>query len=147
MGFSLTGSHVVFFIASVIAAAAVSGVLVAISYNLNESLSNRAARVQEVLDIDFTIINDNEHIPTSNGDYIFYLKNIGNTKIKTTPSLFQLFNDGELISSTNYSFSTSTLSIGDVGAITISTTISTGDHTLRIVGPQAISDEFYYRIP
>ena len=80
MGFSVTGSHVVIFIASIIAASAVSGVFVAITYNLSGSLTDRSNRVQEQLDTEFAIINDNEQIPTNNGRYLFYLKNIGETR-------------------------------------------------------------------
>ena len=58
MGFSLTGTHIVFFITSVIIASAVSGVFIAVTTNITNSYSERGDRVQEQLDTDFQIIND-----------------------------------------------------------------------------------------
>ena len=50
MGFSLTGTHVIFFIASVIIAGSVSGVLIAVINDVSNSLSDRGDRVEEQLD-------------------------------------------------------------------------------------------------
>jgi len=147
MGFSVTGSHVVFFIASIIAAGAVSGVFIAVTYNINGSLSERGARVQELLDTEFLIINDNEHIPSSGGDYLFYLKNIGAKQLVTTNETFTIFIDGEIITQNLYTFSVETIRKGEISTMTIDTSvISEGDHTLRIVGPQSIDDEFIFTI-
>jgi flagellar protein FlaG len=63
MGFSLTGAHVIFFIAAVIVAGMVSGVFIAITMNVTTSLQNRGDRVKEQLDTDFSIINDPNIIP------------------------------------------------------------------------------------
>ena len=65
MGFSLTGTHVVFFIASVIVASAVSGVLITVITNVMSSYEEQGQRVQDKLDIEFKIINDPDNIPTS----------------------------------------------------------------------------------
>jgi archaeal flagellar protein FlaG len=147
MGFSVTGSHVVFFIASIIAAGAVSGVFIAVTYNINGSLSERGARVQELLDTEFLIINDNEHIPASGGNYLFYLKNIGATQLVTTNETFTIFIDGEIITQNLYMFSVETIRKGEISTMAIdSSAISEGDHTLRIVGPQSIDDEFIFTI-
>ena len=147
MGFSLTGSHVVFFIAAVIIASAVSGVLVAVINNVSSSLSERGDRVQEQLDTEFMIINDPDNIPSDAIDYKFYLKNIGSSKIPTTNTTFQAFIDGDIITITNYNFSDSSIQADSVTTLYIlKTEISAGDHTLRIVGPQAIEDEFEFTI-
>jgi len=84
MGFSVTGSHVIIFIASVIAASAVSGVILAVTYGINSSLSEQGERVQDLLDTDFTIINDPENIPSTASDHLFYLKNIGSKQLTTS---------------------------------------------------------------
>ena len=47
MGFSLTGTHVVFFIASVLIAGAVSGVFIAVITDVSNSFSYRGERVEE----------------------------------------------------------------------------------------------------
>lgn len=147
MGFSLTGTHVIFFIASVIIAGAVSGVFVAITYDVSSSLSSRGERVQDQLDIEFKIINDPDNIPTSGSDYLFYLKNIGGVELATTNETFHLFLDGDLVVTANYNFSDDSIQPDEVTTIYVdNSAISIGDQTLRIVGPQAIEDEFTFTI-
>ena len=147
MGFSLTGTHVIFFIASVIVAGTVSGIFIAVTTNVSTSLSERGDRVQEQLDTEFKIINDPDNIPTSVNDYLFYLKNIGGKRLTTTNETFQLFVDGDIISTANYNFSDDSIQPGEVATIYVANSeISSGDHTLRIVGPRAIEDEFTFTI-
>jgi flagellar protein FlaG len=147
MGFSVTGSHVVFFIASVIAAGAVSGVFLAVTFNLNTSFSERGGRVQEVLDTEFAVINDPNHIPQSGSDYLFYIKNLGGKQLVTTEETFTVFVDGELITSLNYNFSVETIRSGEISTLYIdSSVIEAGVQTLRIVGPQSVDDEFIFTI-
>jgi flagellar protein FlaG len=147
MGFSVTGSHVVFFIASVIAAGAVSGVFLAVTFNLNTSFSERGARVQEVLDTEFAIINDPERIPLSNGNYLFYLKNLGGNELVTSEEIFTVFIEGEVITSTNYNFSIEQIRPGEISTLYIdSGMIGSGSQTLRLVGPQSVEDEFIFTI-
>lgn len=148
MGFSLTGTHVIFFIASVIAAVTVSGIFMAATNNISTSLSDRGKRIQEQLDTEFRIINDPQNIPEVSGYYRFYLKNIGSNTLQTTNQTFQVFIDGDLVAITNYNFSDDTTAPNEVTTIHISNSeISQGDHTLRVVGPQAIDDTFEFIIP
>lgn len=147
MGFSLTGAHVIFFVAAVIVAGAVSGVFIAITMDVSSSLSERGDRLQEQLDTDFEIINDPNNIPSSGGYYIFYLKNIGKKRLETSNETFQLFVDGEIIPIENYSFEDSSLPASNVTEIHVATSeISSGDRILRVVGPIAIEDEFAFKI-
>lgn len=145
MGFSLSGTHVIFFIASVIIAGAVSGVIVAVITDVSNSLSDRGERVQEQLDTEFKIINDPDNIPTSGSDYLFYLKNIGSTALSTSNVTFNLFVDGDLVAIANYNFSDTSIQIDEVVTIYVDNSeISAGDHTLRLVGPQAIDEDFTF---
>lgn len=146
MGFSLTGAHVIFFIAAIIVAGTVSGVFIAITMNVSTSLSYRGDRLQEQLDTDFKIINDPNNIPTSGSDYIFYLKNIGGKTLSTTNETFQLFIDGEIVATANYNFSNESIQPSEYTKIYVSETISSGDHNLRVVGPLAVEDEFTFEI-
>ena len=147
MGFSLTGTQVIFFIASVIIASAVSGVFVVVINNVSSSFSERGERIQDQLDYEFTIINDPNNIPTEGSNYLFYLKNIGGKKLSTSNTTFTIFVDGELIVVANYNFSDSSIKADEVATMYVVTSvISSGDHTLRVVGPQAIDDEFTFTI-
>ncbi len=144
MGFSLTGTHVIFFIAAVIVAGMVSGVFIAVTMNVATSLSNRGDRVSEQLNTDFDIINDPNIIPMTGAYYIFYLKNIGGVRLTTSNQTFQVFIDGELIGITQYYFENSSIPIDGVTSLYVNTTITGGDHALRIVGPQAVDKEFAF---
>jgi flagellar protein FlaG len=147
VGFSLTGAHVIFFVASTIVAGAVSGVFMAVTMNINSGLSEKGNRLQEQLDTEFKIINDNDNIPNINNRYHFYLKNIGNRKIITTNETLQLFVDGDIISKLSYNFSDDYVSPEDIIIIYVDDSeISAGDHTLKVVGPLAIDDEFTFTI-
>ena len=147
MGFSLTGTHVVFFIAAVIIAGAVSGVFIAVINGVTTSFAERGDRVEEQLDTEFKIINDPDNIPTAGSDYLFYLKNIGERKIPTTNDTFTLFIDGELVERDNYNFSDNSIQKEEYTILYIDISeISAGDRVIRIVGPQDIVDEMTFTI-
>ena len=150
MGFSLTGAHVIFFVAAVIVAGTVSGVFIAITMNVSTSLSYRGDRIQEQLDTDFKIINDPNNIPLSgDSNYrIFYLKNIGGKKLETTNETFQLFIDGQIVATADYNFSDASIQPSEYTSTYVAQSlISSGDRTLRVVGPLAVEDEFTFTIP
>jgi flagellar protein FlaG len=144
MGFSLTGTHVIFFVAAVIVAGMVSGVFIAVTMNVTTSLSNRGNRVTEQLNTDFDIINDPNIIPLIGSYYIFYLKNIGGVRLTTTNQTFQVFIDGELIGTAQYYFGNTSIPTEGVTTLYVNTTLASGDHTLRVVGPQAVDKDFAF---
>jgi len=147
MGFSLTGTQVIFFIVSVIIASAVSGVFVAVINDVSNSFSLRGDRLQKQLDIEFKIINDPDNISLSDNYYLFYLKNIGGRVITTSNETFNIFIDGEIVIMDNYYFSENSIGPEKVCILYLnSSELSLGYHTLRIVGPQAIEDEFNFSV-
>jgi len=147
MGFSLTGAHVVFFIAAIIVSGAVSGIFIGITLNVSTSLTERGERLQEQLDTDFAIINDPDNIPSEDLDYVFYFKNIGSREIASSNDTFQVFIDGDIVAYAKYNFSNDTLQPSEYTKLYIAQSeIAEGDHTLRIVGPQAVEDEFTFEI-
>lgn len=147
MGLSLSGTHVILFIISVILASTVSGVLVAVTTDVSTSLSERGDRLQNQLDTDFEIINDPNHIPTSGSDYIFYLKNTGDIRIITTNETFQILVDGIIISEVKYNFSKEYIYPGDVVMMYVDNSeILLGDHTMRIIDLQGNEDEFTFNL-
>ena len=147
MGLSLSGTHVILFIISVILASTVSGVLVAVTTDVSTSLSERGDRLQNQLDTDFEIINDPYHIPTSGSDYLFYLKNTGDIRIITTNETFQILVDGIIISEVKYNFSKEYIYPGDVVMMYVDNSeILLGDHTMRIIDLQGNEDEFTFNL-
>ena len=149
MGFSLTGAHVIFFVAAVIVAGAVSGVFIAITLNISSSLSYRGDRIQEQLETDFEIINDPNNIPLSgDSNYrIFYIKNIGGKTLETTNETVHLFIDGQIVDGEAYNFSDSSIQPSEYTSIYVDQSLLvSGDRTLRVVGPLAVEDEFIFVI-
>lgn len=147
MGFSLTSTHIIFFIAAVSIAGIVSGVFVTIITDITGSFSDRGERLTGEIDTDFEIINDPDNIPDTGGYYKFYLKNIGENKLITDNETFQLFVDGDLISKSNYNLTPEYIYQSEVAEINVvNTTISSGTHQLRVVGPHAIADSFQFTI-
>ncbi|UCD13088.1 MAG: hypothetical protein JSW60_05885 [Thermoplasmatales archaeon] len=147
MGFSLTGTHIVFFVAAVSIAGVVSGVFVAIITDVTSSFSDRGERLTEEIDTDFKIINDPENIPDTGGVYIFYLKNIGKSKLPTDNETFQIFVDGDILPKNNYNLTPAHIYTSDVAEIQVdNTTISAGTHQLRVIGPYAVADTFQFTI-
>jgi archaellum component FlaG (FlaF/FlaG flagellin family) len=149
MGFSLTGTSVIYFITTIIIAGLVSGIIVSISTDTDTSMTQRSARIQDQLHTDFMIINDPYLIPFSdNGEYrLFYLKNTGDKKFLTTNDTFQIFMNGNLIPKENYNFAVSTVESGKVATLYIkSSEVTYGDHILKVIGPQALSHEFIFTI-
>ena len=60
---------------------------------------------------------------------------------------FNVFIDGELVIIANYNFSETSIKTGEVTTLYVANNeISAGDHTIRLVGPQAINDEFVFTI-
>lgn len=147
MGFSLTGAHIIFFVAAVIVAGTVSGVFIAVTLNVTSSLSEKGKRISEQLDTEFKIINDPKNIPLSSEYYLFYLKNVGNRNITTTNETFQIFIDGEIISFKNYYFSNNSIAPTDYTIINIpETLLNSGYHKMRLIGPYSVEDEFIFEI-
>ena len=147
MGFSLSGAHIIFFVGAIIVAGTVSGVFTVVTIDLSSSLSEKGERLNDLLDTEFIIINDPEKIPLSSGNYIFYLKNIGNNKIITTNVTFQIFLDGNIIGIENYIFSDESISPSEFTSLNISQSLfAAGYHKLKLVGPYSIFDEFIFEI-
>lgn len=137
----------VYFVAAVIVAGVVSGVLVAVTNDVSSSLSSRGSRVQDELDTEFKIINDPDNIPNSTGFYHFYLKNIGGKELITANTTFTLLIDGDAIPSSNYSFDDNKIQPSEYTVLFVNNNeVSAGDHKIRLVGPRDVKDEFTFNI-
>jgi flagellar protein FlaG len=147
MGFSLTSTHIILFIAAVSIAGIVSGVFVTIITDVTTSFSDKGERLVGEINTDFKIINDPENIPLIGGYYIFYLKNTGEGRLLTDNETFQIFIDGEIIPKNNYYLTPSYIYHSEVAEIHVdSTMISAGTHQMRAVGPYAVAETFQFTI-
>ena len=146
MGFSLSGTHTIFFIVSLIVAGAISGVFMAVTTDVSLSLTERGDRLQDQLDTEFKIINDPNNIPTSGAYYVFYLKNIGGNELTTTNQTFQIFVNGDIVITADYYFADSSIKPSEYTSLYVDKSLASGDYILRAVGPQGIDDEFTFTI-
>ena len=74
------------------------------------------------------------------------MKNIGSIKLSTSNQTFQIFIDGDIIDISNYNFTNPSIKPSEYTSIYAETSLSTGGHTLRVVGPQGIEEEFNFII-
>jgi len=147
MGLSLSSTHLIFFIAAVSVAGLVSGIFVTVINDVTGSFVDSGDRLVGELDTDFEIINDPENIPDVGGYYIFYLKNVGESKLVTDNTTFQLLIDGDLISTANYNLTPSYIFPTEVAQINLlNSTIAAGTYQLQVVGDYAITDKFTFTI-
>ena len=147
MGFSLTSTHIIFFITAISLAGIVSGIFISITMDISNEFSKRGRILADEINIDFQVINDPDNIPEVGGYYIFYIKNTGENKIITDNETFQVFIDGTLVPKAKYYLTPSYIYPPDVAELHVdNSTISSGTHKLKTVGPYGISDTFIFTI-
>lgn len=139
-------THMIFFIAAVIIAVGVVGVLSVNVQSIMGATSANSEVVSDQLKTDITIISDPEVIPynSSSGYYTFYVKNTGKSDI--APEYVDVILNGEYIQDKNLNISLQD-SVGvwkPSGVIIINVTtdnqLGPGDHRLKIAADNGISD-------
>ena len=145
-------THMIFFIAAVIIAVGVVGVLSVNVQSIMGATSANSEVVSDQLKTDITIISDPEVIPynTTSGHYTFYVKNTGKSDI--APEYVDVILDGEYIQNKNLNMSLED-SVGvwePSGVIIINVTtgetLNQGDHRLKIAADNGISDTIDFKI-
>ncbi len=141
-------SHLIFFIASVFIAMSVVGVMTVNVSSITSAYTVNSRVFSEQLRTDITIINDPEVIPSSSGNYTFYVKNTG--RVELDPNYISVFIDGGYV---NVSGNVTVKEGGDVWrtgyviGINVSTSlVSSGDHRLRVVTENGVSDTMSFKI-
>lgn len=147
MGADTTSTHLIFFIAATVVAVAASGVLTTVILDLSNKAALKGETFGDQLASDVTIINDPANVAVS-PDAIFYLKNTGSTTLAT--ETLTLFMDGSHVAGPTVTLlgSEATFRPGAVAQIsyTPSPAIAAGDHTVRIVMGNGISDDLKFRV-
>ena len=129
------------------AAVSVASGMAAVHLACSSILQKRVERIRPKKIKDLLPQNDPDNIPTEGSNYLFYLKNIGERKIPTTNDTFTIFIEGDLVVKANYNFSDTSIKKEEHTTLYVNNAeISTGDQTLRVVGPQDIVDEFTFTI-
>ncbi len=133
-------SELIMFIVAVIVAGSVAGALAYVTNDIAHGINEHGAEVADQLRTDFAIINDPNVIPTdSNGDYMFYIKNIGKEPIPFSSDAVQVLINGTMIPPANLTFTDvnnnaiASLNPYEVGVIHVHTTIGTGYTRIQVV--------------
>ncbi|OYT58928.1 flagellar protein G [Euryarchaeota archaeon ex4484_178] len=140
MGLSTSATHIIFFIASVILAASFVGVAASAILSLSNGIEDRGDMLANQLSADFKIINDPERM--SNNPLILYLKNTG--KVPLSTQHITVLIDG--IDVDNCTANKDTWLPGETLTLTVNINLSSGDHVVKIVLENGISDTFYFRV-
>ncbi|RLF07569.1 MAG: flagellar protein G [Thermoprotei archaeon] len=150
MGLDTSATKSIFFIAAVIVAVTLAGIFTTITYKLSSDIGIRSDIVSSVLKSDITIINDPESVPynSTTEELIIYVKNTGKNILYT--SKVTIIIDGLVIPDSNI---TATImggeenwSPGTVVEFHIYVSLSSGDHKVKVVLDNGVSDEMYFRI-
>ncbi|OPX58289.1 MAG: Archaebacterial flagellin [Methanomassiliicoccales archaeon PtaB.Bin215] len=138
-------SHTMFFIASVIVAASLAGVFVSVSQDMARSIGDEAERINEQADSDFAILNDPAMVPFADGVLTIYLKNLS-SRMMDGP--IDVFLDGILCTNCTlaYEGGGAQWPPGTVLTIEAGTNMASGDHSLRVVLDNGVSQELRFRI-
>ena len=98
---SVSASHLVIFIASIVVAAGVAGTLVTQVDRVSQSIAEQSEEVEEQIDTDIQIISDTgsgEAIyDAGSGNLTLYVKNTGKSELRTEPDAVDVLVDGRFV--------------------------------------------------
>ncbi|MFB6164983.1 MAG: CARDB domain-containing protein [Haloarculaceae archaeon] len=137
---SVSVSHMILFIASIIVAASVAGVFTNSISNVSQALDQRGVSVSHDVRTDIEIISDSGSSAVYNGstnNVTLYVKNTGSQMLGADPDLLDVLVDGQY--TTNVSVTVlgdhQTWGRGDVIRLEISSdhTLQSGDHRVKVI--------------
>ncbi len=142
-------THLIFFIAAIMIAVGVIGVVTTNVQSITTSYSMGSKSLADQLKTDITIINDPAAIPYSYNNYSFFVKNTGKSILD--PSTVNMFVDGNYTRNLTYSVMEggTSWSPSYVLMLNYSTlknpALSSGDHSVRVVAGNGVFDTMAFR--
>jgi len=141
-------SHVIFFAASMIIAMMVVGAISVNVQSVADAARGSGNMLSKQIKTDITIISDPDDIPVNGSYRVFYVKNTGKTDLDINQ--VDVFVDGQYVTDSSLVLRVidtgeSTWREGEVLEVNIAG-ISSGDHRLRVVTENGISDTMDFRI-
>lgn len=141
---SVSASHLIIFIASIVIAAGVAGTLTSEVGRLSGAIDDIGIDLSQDIRTDVEIISDegsefsngtNTAYSSANGNVTLHVKNTGSRSLPSTSDSVDAFIDGEFISSIEITVvDASEWRVGNVVKLEIDTgTLSSGDHRLKVV--------------
>jgi len=142
-------THLIFFIAAIVIAVGVIGVVTTNVQSITASYSMGSKSLADQLKTDITIINDPAAIPYSANNYSFFVKNTGASILD--PSTVNMFVDGNYTRNLTYSVMEGGTSWSPTCVLMLNYSIlknpvlSSGDHTVRVVAGNGVFDTMAFR--
>ncbi len=154
MGAGTSATHMIFFIAAIVIAIGVVGVVTVNVQSLSSSTNIGSKVLSNQIKTDITIINDPFIIPFDGTNYTFYVKNTGATEL--TPSLVNILLNGSMDTvdawrildrnDNTWEAQAPVWKPGDVLEINISASLPSGDHYLKVACENGESDSIRFKI-
>jgi flagellar protein FlaG len=139
-------THMLFFIAAIVVAVSVAGVLIGVSNSMANEIRLKSDSLASEMGTEITIINDPRQVPYSNGTLTLYLKNTGDITLNYNG--IGIFIDGQYLDGlaitseegSPYWQPTHTLELQ------VTVALEPGDHMAKVVMPNGVSDTMAFRI-
>lgn len=139
-------SEIVFFIAALVISSMIAGVMITSIQETSVVFNQKSKSMVEDIKNDITIINDPDNF--TNDPVVVYVKNTGDSSLAVDKKTFDVLINGTY--HTNFSVSSidgdNEILPSDVAKLTISTTLPSGSHTIRIYVGGSEWDEMEFRI-
>jgi archaeal flagellar protein FlaG len=138
-------TQMLFFIAAIIVAVSVSGVLIATSTSMANELKVKSESMSNEVGTDIKIINDPRHVPYADNNLTLYIKNIGDVSLNYNNIAILI--DGQYINATAVMSENAgpTWTVGKTIEFSADITLSPGDHQVKAVMPNGVSDSMAFR--
>lgn len=146
---SESASQLIIFIASILIAASVSGLLITQTLTIGDASRSSAQHLAQEMRDDVTIINDPADVPynSTSNNLTLYVKNTGSSSMQPDPALFEVLIDGTIYTDLDVALiqGSDSWGPGEVVEITVKNVdLSTGDHALKVVA-RSVSDRMEIR--
>ena len=144
MGFSISSTHLVFFLASMLVASTLAGVFIATTDSISDGIVDKEDSISKRLKTHIDIINDPNNVP--NDPLTIYVKNTGSTNLNKTD--VDILVNGTLQESP-------TLTVIDGGyvwepngvlKIEVNKDLPAGDHWIKVIVGNDVQDTFEFSI-
>lgn len=149
MGAETSTTHLIFFIAAMVIAAGVVGVIYSNVNSFAGASRESASTLSKQLKTDITIINDPSRIPKTGDNYTFYVKNTGKSNL--APEYVTVIINGEIIPAGDVTMTvindTAVWRPSDVLALNVMyAAMPAGDNNIRIISENGIDDAMDFNI-
>jgi len=137
-------TQMLFFIAAIVVAVSVSGVLIGVSNSMAQELKVKAESTSDQMGTSIQFVNDPRHVPYEDGSLILYIKNVGDITLNCKEIV--IFIDGQYINDAFVVSANNNWLVGEMIEIRANATLATGDHLAKASMANGVSDSMDFRI-